>query len=136
MPSGTERRISMKSCLKNRNVEENLNRVELLEVVAPDSSTVLVSSAFRGAPINVRVHGKSPAIHTVVRVSESDRPAVCRTPAAAGRRRMAVPAVTHEPRAEGRALCQEGHADRLPNSASHLSVPEPSPLLSSGPHLR
>lgn len=43
-----------------------------MEVVAPDSSTVLVSSAFRGAPINVRVHGKSPAIHTVVRVSESD----------------------------------------------------------------
>lgn len=43
-----------------------------MEGVAPDPSTVLVSSAFRGVRMNVRVLGKSPATHTIGNVSESD----------------------------------------------------------------
>lgn len=43
-----------------------------MEGVAPDPSTVLAFSAFRGVPIDVRVREKSPATHTVVRASESE----------------------------------------------------------------
>lgn len=98
--------------------------MKLLEGVAPDPGTVLVFSAFRGEPINVRVHGKSPATHTVVRVSASELAGSLQDPGSCRAQAHGCPSSDAQAPTEGRAPCQEGDAGSI-SSVCPGALPAP-----------